>query len=95
MGSFDVAHLHEQGQDMIIIPLDRQFQFKSDEEQDEIHDSLQVCASAAGLRGTVVLVWDGGGGRMAFRAPQPWHPFFRSINLAVVAQNINRTLTCG
>lgn len=95
MAEFDVAHLREQGQDMIIIPLDRDFGYKSGDEQAAIHRSLQLCATSAGLRGSVALVWDTGGGRMGFRAPQPWHPFFRGLDLRTVAANINRTLTCG
>jgi hypothetical protein len=57
--------------------------------------ALQVCARAAGLAGTVVPVWDAGGGRMAFIAPRPWHPFFKSLRLQTVAQNINKRLTCS
>lgn len=95
MARFEVAHLREQGQDIIIVVVDHSFGFKSNAEQNDILDSIQVCATAAGLRGTVVPVWDGGGGRMAFLAPQPWVPFFQGMTLADVAANINRELTCG
>jgi len=92
---FEVAHIREQGVDLIIIPVDSQFRFKSDNEQEQTTSALQVCATRAGLRGTVVPVWDVGNGRMAFRAPRNWHPFFASLSLATVARNINRELTCG
>jgi len=95
MAEFEVAHIREQGQQMIIIPLQASFGRKPEAEQAEIHESLQACATAAGLAGTVALVWDAGGGRMAFRAPRPWHPFFRSIDLLTVAQSVNRKLTCS
>jgi hypothetical protein len=95
VADFEVAHLHEQGQDMIIVPLKGDFQYKSDDEQRRIVHALGLCARRAGLRGTVVPVWDSGGGRMSFIAPPPWHPFFRSIDLQTVALSINRRLTCG
>jgi hypothetical protein len=92
---FKVAHIREQGVDLIIIPLDSQFRFKPDADQQQTIAVLQACATSAGLQGTVVPVWDNGGGRMAFRAPQNWHPFFQGISLGFVAANINRELTCG
>jgi hypothetical protein len=94
MPEYKVAHIHEQGQDMIVVPLDRSFGYKTTQEQNQISAALQLCASRAGLRGTVVCVWDSGGGRMGFLAPRNWHPFFSSINLSFVARNVNRTLTC-
>jgi hypothetical protein len=47
-------------------------------------------ANEDGLAGTVVPVWDAGGGRMAFIAPQQWHPFLANINGPWLAQNMNR-----
>lgn len=94
MAEFDIAHLHEQGQDMIIVPLDRGFGNKTWADQQAVIASLQGCAQAAGLRGTVVPVWEGSGGRMMFIAPQPWHRFFMSIDLDVVATAVNRRLIC-
>lgn len=95
MSSFRIAHLREQGQDMIIIPVDRSFGSKNASQQEQTLLALQVCARAANLAGTVVPVWDAGGGRMAFIAPRPWHPFFQSIGLDTVARNVNKTLTCS
>lgn len=95
MTDYDVAHIHEQGVDLIIIPVDSSFGRRSASDQAAITATLQRCASAAGLAGTVVPVWDGGGGRMGFWAPQNWFPFFQGINLGFVASNINRRLTCG
>jgi len=92
MPRFDVAHIKEQGIDLIIIPLNNSFRSKNETEQREIISELQSRASSAGLAGTVVPVWDNGGGRMAFIAPEKWHPYFRSINMQFVAVNINRQL---
>ena len=60
-----MAHLREQGQDMIIVPLDRAFGSQSPQDQDGPITEIQLRAHAVGLAGTVVFVWDGGGGRMA------------------------------
>jgi hypothetical protein len=92
MPRFNVAHLHEQGQDMIVVPLDSSFGRKVSQDQNDIITDLQIHARSAGMAGTVVPVWDNGGGRMAFIAPRPWHPFFQSINFRVVAMNVNREL---
>lgn len=92
MPRFKVAHLHEQGQDMVIVPLESTFGQKTQREQGEIIEELQIRSRSAGLAGTVVPVWDSGAGRMSFIAPRPWHPFFRSLNLALVYRNVNKEL---
>lgn len=91
MPRFKVAHLHEQGQDMVIVPLESSFGNKSASEQNEIIDELQTHSLEAGLRGTIVPVWQSGRG-MAFIAPTPWHPFFKSISIQMVFQNINKEI---
>ncbi|MBI5519227.1 MAG: hypothetical protein HY916_04120 [Desulfovibrio sp.] len=95
MEEFKVAYLREQGQDMVIVPVSNSFGRKSRSEQADIVDWLQGCASSAGLAGVVVPVWDAGGGRMGFLAPRPWQTFFKSLNLGIVARNINKTLRCS
>jgi hypothetical protein len=95
MTSFDVAHFQEQGQQIIVVFVASSFGHKSNVDQNETCSALQSCARAAGLAGTVVPVWDSGGGRMGFRAPTPWHGFFRGMNLRTLARNVNRKLTCG
>ena len=92
MPTFEVAHIKEQGVDLIIIPLDDNFRFKTPQQQHGVVSELQARATSAGLAGTVVPVWDSGGGRLAFLAPRPWHPFFRSLNWSTVAASINRKL---
>jgi hypothetical protein len=94
MASYEVAHIREQGQDIIIIPLERSFGRKTKHEQEEVCAALQLCASDAGLAGSVVPVWEEAGGRMGFLAPKPWHTFFKSMSLVAVAANINKKLTC-
>jgi hypothetical protein len=95
MTSFDIAHVREQGQDMIIVPMRADFGHKATDDQVLIERSLSAAARAAGLAGLVVTVWDAGFGRMAFRGPPQWHPFLASISLHWVARNINRRVTVG
>lgn len=87
MATFNVAHIREQGQDIIIVIVDRE-PTPADIRQ------LQICANNAGLRGTVVPVWESMG-RFAFIAPRPWHPFFRSLTWDVVLMSVNKRLTCS
>lgn len=93
MPTFNIAHVREQGQDMIIVPLSHEFELKTDVEKEEVMTEFQLRSRAAGLAGRVVLVWDAGGGRTRFIAPQPWHPFFQSISLSQIQSALNRTLS--
>jgi hypothetical protein len=90
--TYEVAHVREQGVDLIIVPVKSSFQHMNSSGQDALVAELQVRAAEAGLAGTVVPVWEESGGRMGFRAPTGFHPFFKSIDLGVVAANINTKL---
>ncbi len=91
MPRFKVAHIREQGVDLIVVPLDQSFHYKSEAQQTEVLDELQARATAAGLAGTVVPVWTIGS-RMGFIAPRNWHPFFSSISWDDVLSNVNREI---
>ena len=90
--AFKIAHIRQQGVDLIIVPLDEAFGRKNETEQHEIIAALQIAASSAGLAGTVVPMWLNGG-RTKFIAPQPWHPFFRGLGWNQLLANCNRVLT--
>lgn len=92
--TFEIAHVREQGVDLIIIPVSSDYGDWSDSDQQDGWQGLQLCASAAGLRGTVVPVWKSASGRMWFLAPHNWHPFFKSLTWRDVLSNINKELTC-
>ncbi len=93
MPKLDIAHIREQGQDMIIAPLDDSFNQKSPSQQEAAVRQIQLAARSAGLNGTAVAVWEDSSGRMKFIAPPQWHSFFRSINIGWVLQNVNRSLS--
>ncbi|MEX3954415.1 hypothetical protein [Trinickia sp. EG282A] len=91
MPRFRVAHVREQGIDLIIVPLAASFGQKANTEQREIIAELQGQARSAGLAGTVVPVWSSGG-RSHFIAPSNWHPFFRSLSPAAIEASINKEI---
>jgi hypothetical protein len=92
MPTVSIAHVREQGVDLIIVPLDHTFGMKTNVEQNAARNELQAVARAAKLAGTVCIVWDAGG-RMGFLAPQNYAPFFRSLSLDAVQASVNRELT--
>ena len=91
--SFRVAHIHEQGQDIIIVPRDGLVMATlTNESLEEMRLAFQLVASEAELKGIVCLVWEVAQ-VFHFAAPLPWHPFFRSIDMSFVVAHLNRTLT--
>lgn len=92
MNKFKIAHINEQGQQMIIVPLDSAFDRQSTSAQHATVDALQVASRSAGLAGTVVPVWLSGNS-MKFIAPAPWHPFFRTLAWNSVMASVNKELT--
>jgi hypothetical protein len=92
MPTFQVAHLQRDGKDVIIVPVDRSFGLRSPSEQSRIQEAFQRSAAALEIPGVVVPVWEDADGRMAFRAPPPWHEFLKSIDMVYVATALNRNL---
>ncbi|MGI2870794.1 hypothetical protein ACRTC8_18405 [Vibrio cholerae] len=91
--TYEVAHIREQGQNMIIIPVNPTVNSYSQARLNELKQNLQYYANDAGLAGEVCLVWQTGN-TFHFLAPTQWQAFFRSINMRFVAMNINKKLTC-
>lgn len=93
MPNFEVAHLREQGQDMLLFALDgNSFHHKSDAEQSAVVAELEARAHAAGLAGRAAVFWDYGSSGY-FRGPQQWHSYLRSISTQWVARQANRSLS--
>ena len=91
MPTFQVAHLQRDGQHVIIVPVDRAYGMRAPAEQARILEAFQRSAANAKLPGVVVPVWEEANGRMAFRAPSSWQPFFRTIDMVYVATALNKT----
>jgi hypothetical protein len=93
MPKYKVAHIHEQGQDMIIFPLEQKFAQMTSSDQNQELGILGFQANKAGLKGAAVAVWDAGSGKMGFLGPQQWHPYLSSINLRFVMANLNKEVS--
>ena len=91
MPSLKVAHVRQQGVDMVIVPLDATFDQKTPAQRQAAVAEIQSVSLRAGLRGTVVPMWPSGG-RTKFIAPNPWRPFFSRLPLHRVMASLNRTL---
>lgn len=92
MPSFNIAHIREQSEDMIIVPLDSNFENQTPVQQAAFMADLQRRARTAGLAGTVVLIWETGS-RTKFIGPQPWHSFLKGLSMLQVQQSLNKTLS--
>lgn len=92
MPKLKVAHIREQGQDMILVPLDSTFESQSETVRFQAVEEIQRAATSAGLRGQVAVIWRRSGGH-GFIGPQPWHPFLRSITVDTVQININKQIS--
>lgn len=88
MPRFKVAHVKEQGVDLIIIPLGSGFGSLSNSAQNAQQQELQIRANASGLAGTVVPVWEEANDRMGFSNRLPPH----HAPIANTSLNINSIL---
>lgn len=92
MPSYRVAHLNHEGRNVIIVPLDEVYGRQTPSEQEYFRSECQKQVVAQGLDGTIVPVWDAGGGRMGVFAPAEWRGFFQPLTMKDVVRNLNRVL---
>ena len=91
MPKFKIAHVKDQGVNIIIVPLTAAFGSLPDEEKERVIEVLQACAVANAFNGRVVPVWFDGK-RMRFIAPPVWHGYFQKMKMQVVRDHLNREL---
>jgi hypothetical protein len=89
---YSVAHIYEQGQDMLIFPLDREVHHWTSEQQNELLAELEWRANDAGLAGSAVIVWEYGN-RFYYLGPRLWSSFLGSIDMRWVRRNLNREIS--
>lgn len=92
MPSFKVAHVQEQGQNMLLFPLDRSFGHKTPDQQRAIVDELEDRAHVAGLAGRAAVFWECNG-RTYSLGPQQWRNFLRSISIRRVIASVNKSIS--
>jgi hypothetical protein len=88
MELYRAAVLEWRSDHVILVPVDLSFGHKNSEEQQVILERLQEAATAAGLDGSVVVFWNGGG-KAQYRAPQRWKAFCQRLDLKFVEKKIN------
>ena len=88
MPSLKAAHIREQGQNMIIFPLDHTFGHKSDRDRSLALNELEQRARASGLAGRAVAFWESAN-RTHFIGPRPWHPFLGGLSMRDVMASVN------
>jgi hypothetical protein len=90
--TFEVAHINEQGVNVVVVFVDPSVAHKSPQEQNAIAATLEQCAHSANLAGNIAMVWPGG-----FWAPQNQHAFFTSPggSFAALRLRINKKLNCS
>lgn len=93
MPRLKVAHIREQGQNLIIVPLETTFSYESNVQQQRTHNEIQTRATAAGLAGSVALVWERGDGHMGFRAHKAQHSYYATISYQYVWANVNKEIS--
>lgn len=92
MPKLRVAHIREQGQNMIIFPLDQSFGNRSNDDQETTLSGLEYRANSAGLAGYAVAIWQHGP-HTHFRGPSKWQNFLRSISMRWVLANVNKEIS--
>jgi hypothetical protein len=89
---YKVAHIREQGKDVIIIPISNINNDLTNEKLNEIRRIFQTHAIKTKLSGDVCLVWEFNN-KLCALAPPQWKTFCASLNMRIVKQYINKELT--
>lgn len=90
MADFQLAHIREQGVDLIVVFVAERVRWIPDDEKQALSNGLALCARSAGLAGHVVLVWPGG-----FFCDRNFHAYFQNTPYDFLAANINKRLSCS
>jgi len=93
MPSYKVAHIKEQGVDLVIVFVPNSFPVEGNRAQNEAIIDLERRTKALGWAGSVVPVWKNANGTTGFIAKENYHPFFKSVSFDSLAKNINKELS--
>jgi len=94
MEKYRIAHIKVSNQDVILVEVAWTLGSKTPGQQESIRSYIEQCAHAAGLAGTVALVWQSGKRIMSF-GPTAWHGYLSSLTPEYVLANLRNELTCG
>lgn len=89
MGNFNIAHVTEQGQTLIIVLVSGTFGELPEAEREAARQKLQRCADEQRLAGTVVCIWDETAEQMGCHAPPLLRQIFRGRRLREFTDKMN------
>jgi hypothetical protein len=92
MPRYEIAHIREQGQDIIIFALDQSFGHQSEDDQLATLADFSRRCRGANLRGQVAILWPSGA-QTRFIGPQIWYSYLESINIAYAISQRNRWIS--
>jgi len=89
---YKIAHIREQGKDVILIPITNVNNELTNEKLNEIRRIFQTHAIQTKLSGDVCLVWEFNN-KLCFLAPNQWKAFCTSLNMRIIKQYLNQEMT--
>jgi hypothetical protein len=92
MPRYEIAHIREQGQEILLFALNQSFGHQSEKDQLAALDEFSRRCRGANLRGSVAILWPAGA-QTRFIGPQNWHHYLGSINLAYAISRRNRWIS--
>ncbi len=91
MPNHKIAVIRHETMELIVVPLDTVFEYRSQENKLAFRAELQSHAEDAGFTGSICLVWPYAGG-MKFLAPRAAHEFFAGLSMAKLSAQVNMEL---
>ena len=91
MAKYRVAQLTHEGENVILVPVDRSFGKRAQEHREQELVKLRAAAASTGLNGTVVIIWDSAGSVAAF-GPDKWKNFAENLRWTSLRTKMNSDL---
>lgn len=93
MPTYPCAQIDRDGQNLLIVPLDDNFESMSSAAKASVAEVFEAKARAAGFVGVLIPVWRRKANLMGFLAPVTHHPFLQSLDIETVSGMINGKLS--
>jgi len=93
MPTYKIAHISSKHFDMVVFPVVGSFGSQTPDEQTGLIEIFQAKSKASGFKGNVVVVWDGEGEKVYFRAPPHQQEYFQNVTSAFIDAHLNKTIS--
>lgn len=93
MPTYPCAHIRHDNLDLLIVPLDDNFEAMSSADKASVAELFEAQARAAGFAGVLIPVWRRKGALMGFLAPVTYHPLLQTLDIETVSSMINGKLS--